>query len=1487
MTDINELILDQTDNLNKIRNSFKTYLSKKNFSIGVIESRLILLDKYWDQYQNTDNEIQELKTNENKKFQYFTDENFRLDAVEELYADVRGEYFEAKHKIELKENADSHSSSKSSDLSVTTHHERKLPPLPIPTFDGDIRQWLRFQNLFNDMIVKSNRTDAEKLSYLLSALSGEPLALIKTSNVSDGKFETDIWNKLVNYKNNKRIINAYVDSLLNLKPLQTESAAGIQRLISEVTNNVESLKSMGAPIKHWDYLLVPIIINKVDSETRRHWEDKTSDSTEPATYEELSTFLKHRLTALTAVETNHQSSKSQQKNSGRRFPISVQTANVNSKNSTNNFKCFICNDNHYISYCNKFKASNPTERLETVRKLNSCYNCLGKHLLRDCKSSKVCQTCKSRHHTLLHEAMSSPAQSHGNSGLSAHNIIISSDDASGTPASVNTASLTSLHISQKSLSLLGTAMVEVESNGYGSSIQARALIDSCSTASLIAESLVQRLNLPRRPCKVPVTGVGSIETCTKGVTQIKITSRLDCNISYTVEALILGQVSSYEPRSSSCLSEWTHISQLPLADPQFSSKIPVELIIGMELYTSVLLPGLVKGADDEPIAQLTTFGWILMGSYSKSVSDYNVNNSYSTNVTSSSNDKLNEILQKFWEIESVPYAINHIILSKDEQDCEAHFQSTYSRDESGRFIVRLPFKSSNLEFPGSLEIAKRAFSKLESRLSNNQTLNNSYFTFIDEYHYLKHLSIISNLSTFISDNKTFFIPHHGIIQHSDKFRSVFNGSMRCYNSVSLNEMLHTGPSLQSNIVFIIIRWRMLKYVYTADIAKMYRQVLIHPDDRKFQRILWRFKLTDDISICELNTVTYGLGPSAYQAIRCLRQLASDEASRYPDVVNILLENMYVDDCLFGADSKDEAISLSNQLTDLLMAGGFPLRKWLSNDSDLLEHIPIDWLQSVTDDSQLLCGKHKLLGLTWLPKFDTLSFSLECNDSESKINKRIVLSSIAKLYDPLGLLAPLIIKCKIFMRTLWVEKLEWDQELPIELKNHWLKLLPELKSVNSISIPRWINSYTNSRIEIHGFSDASTQAIAANIYLRIVSDGVSYVNLLVSKTKVAPVKVLTVPRLELCAAHLLSKLVSNFLNEMHFPECSVHLWSDSRVALSWIKSSPHLWLQFVSHRISDIQTLCPQAIWHFIEGTSNPADLATRGLSVNELKSSQLWWQGPAFLSNNSDFTSPDLENLEILDESERRRVVHLSHLTNPQEWSLIRTYSSYMQLIRITSWCIRFINILKAKVKKSPNPYSSDVLLPSDLRNSEIFWVKHSQTTWYSTEYAMLQKDEIIERSSKILKLSPLLDKDNQCIRLGGRLKNSRLSYNAKCPFILSDKSHLSSLIAAYYHLKYLHAGTQLTLSLSREKFWIVNGRNLIKRVIRNCVKCIRFRATPLFQKMGDLPSARITESNIFTHVGVDYAGPIKMRASSGRGQISYPGYIIHHNPHKYNFIQN
>ena len=259
-------------------------------------------------------------------------------------------------------------------------------------------------------------------------------------------------------------------------------------------------------------------------------------------------------------------------------------------------------------------------------------------------------------------------------------------------------------------------------------------------------------------------------------------------------------------------------------------------------------------------------------------------------------------------------------------NCERHFQETYSRDESGRFLVKVPFKTNESSFPGSFAIAKQNFLRTEKRFISNPALKDSYHAFMREYLELSHITKIGCESSMLSNqlDLLYFIPHHGILQGTSsnpKFRVVFNASSHAMKGKSLNDLLLSGPSLQTNIVDILTKWRMLKYVYSADIQKMYRQINVHPDHRKFQRILWRFSEEEPISIFELNTVTYDVVSSAYQALRSIRQLSLDEYERFPQVVKFPNENMYVDDGFFGADTIDEAIVLAKQFHDFLMAGG--------------------------------------------------------------------------------------------------------------------------------------------------------------------------------------------------------------------------------------------------------------------------------------------------------------------------------------------------------------------------------------------------------------------------------------------------------------------------------------------------------------------------------------------------------------------------------------
>lgn len=288
---------------------------------------------------------------------------------------------------------------------------------------------------------------------------------------------------------------------------------------------------------------------------------------------------------------------------------------------------------------------------------------------------------------------------------------------------------------------------------------------------------------------------------------------------------------------------------------------------------------------------------------------------------------------------------------------------------------------------------------------------------------------------------------------------------------------------------------------------------------------------------------------------------------------------------------------------------------------ILTNIPEDWHAQVPN-SQTFSKEHHLLGLNWNFQSDSFSFSVSFKPVSHPVTKRKVLSVISKIYDPLGLISPVIVQAKIFFQSLWCyqpsddsasARLGWDDELPKSLMLKWHSVFHELCSVSDVSIPRWVFHDPSATIEIHGFGDASSKAIAAAVYIRVITSDNVKSTLLISKTKLAPVKTLVIPRLELCASVLLAKLTHHIIKVLALENYSVHLWSDSKDVLAWIGSSPHLWQTFVSHRIAEIQRLLPMAVWDHVEGKFNPADLASRGLNCQDLMNSSLWWNGPPFL----------------------------------------------------------------------------------------------------------------------------------------------------------------------------------------------------------------------------------------------------------------------------------
>ncbi|GFR27851.1 uncharacterized protein TNCT_180301 [Trichonephila clavata] len=335
---------------------------------------------------------------------------------------------------------------------------------------------------------------------------------------------------------------------------------------------------------------------------------------------------------------------------------------------------------------------------------------------------------------------------------------------------------------------------------------------------------------------------------------------------------------------------------------------------------------------------------------------------------------------------------------------------------------------------------------------------------------------------------------------------------------------------------------------------MYGQILLADEDQKYQQILWRKNSNEDIHTHKLKTVTYGLASASFLATRCIKQIAFDIKDN-PSFSQILQEDIYMDDLLSGSDTPNNAISICKDIVHVLSTRGFHLRKWNSNSAEFLaqfsEHSSHDTRVEFSKDSN---ESSKVLFLFWNSSNDTFGFqpSLELTPP---LTKRHNLSESSKNFDPLGLLSPCTVFMKIFYQKLWLTKTDWDSPIPQQLTDDWLKFQKAFNEINYLTVPRWVILTADNTVELHGFAYASSLDYAAEIYCRRKYNGKIQVQLLVSKTKVAPVKQVSIPRLELYGAHLLSKLFKLVLCTLKHYTFDVFTWTDSKIVLSWLSSHP--------------------------------------------------------------------------------------------------------------------------------------------------------------------------------------------------------------------------------------------------------------------------------------------------------------------------------------------
>ena len=544
---------------------------------------------------------------------------------------------------------------------------------------------------------------------------------------------------------------------------------------------------------------------------------------------------------------------------------------------------------------------------------------------------------------------------------------------------------------------------------------------------------------------------------------------------------------------------------------------------------------------------------------------------------------------------------------------------------------------------------------------------------------MDHAEVVpqSDLKKLPSD--AFYLPMHGVEKEAStttKLRIVFDASAKTTSGYSLNDQLLTGPNLYPLLTNVLMKFRLHRIGMSADISKMFREVSLRQADRDWHCYLVR-KKDGQIQDCRMKRVTFGVRSSPFLATQVLRQLAMDYRDEFSKAADIILNTFYVDDVLTGADTLPEAIHLRTNLNELLAKACMTLRKWRSSSKELMDTVPANVQES--QPTQCITSPHdcyKALGIHWDTTKDTFHVATPKLEDSAAPTKRQVLSDVAKTFDVLGFYSPVTVTLKVLLQKLWQLNLGWDDNIPIKLSGIWSTRRKELPLITSHPVLRFYHSPDRQvhDLQIHGFCDASQQAIAGVVDIRsLYTDTTVSTSLVIAKTKVAPLKTVTIPKLELSSAVLLSKLLSTVHKELGIKPCKMFAWCDSTVALGWISTSPHKLKTFVANCVVSITEKVPATQWRHVSSADNPADIGSRGCTFKNLVGSVLWWNGPFWLLLSPDqwpaFHSQNLQNLPEL-----KSTAFVSQPSPDLDPEYFSKYSSFFKLIDVLSWIRRFIS---------------------------------------------------------------------------------------------------------------------------------------------------------------------------------------------------------------------
>ena len=1128
-----------------------------------------------------------------------------------------------------------------------------------------------------------------------------------------------------------------------------------------------------------------------------------------------------------------------------------KTDNTKPRMFSSKLRCKKCEGEHFLAQCQEFRKLSVDQRKEFVSKERLCRNCLNYgHIAINCSRQQLCRVpgCKVKHSFWIHEMEKSvvdePRQAKEN-----------------TFVSRQPKDMTSVG-SHKWISLR-TVPVVLQTDDK--QITVNALLDDGSTTSYINEQVATELGLqgPKRNLVIKV--VGGIHTTveTRQVTLSigNITGNFKKKFSAMTMKSVVGQLKVVDWTKEKVA--WSHLETVEF--PTVGRKGTVDVLIGNdhpELHCSIRE---IVGEVNQPIARLTPLGWTCVGGPG-------IGQTYTAQTTFVNTyfgtETLDESVRRFWEIEEMNIETSELT-TKEREILKQSKESL--RITEGRYEVKLPWKGDIQASSVDRSMIERRLNSLERKFNADHELKLEYEKIIHAHEAKNYIRRVENTD---QEPGGWLLPHFPVVRRdkeTTKVRIVFDAAARNYKQC-LNDFIETGPKLQNDLVDVLLRFRKHEVALISDVAEMYLQVSIYPEDRKYLRFLWR--QGDETIEYEFNRLVFGLNTSPFLAQLVSQENARKHSTEFPRAAEAIIQSTYMDDTLDSVATEEEARTLKKQLQIIWKTAGMDVKKWASSSVKIMEETPEEDRAKgilIDDERQLAV---KTLGVRWNATPDDFTFEVKPFD-QPFITKRNLLSWLARIFDPLGMLSPYTIIGKMLIQKAWIAGVGWDDKLEAGLTLECKQWFDEAEACKETHVPRLLFKNDSTGAQLHIFSDASMDAYGAVSYLRQVSAGEGSVVFILGKSKVAPVRVVSVPRLELLGACLSIKIAKKITKALHVNLNTVVFWTDSTDVLCWIRQLSRKFKTFVANRVSYIQEFTTPQQWRYVPTKENPADLVSRGVRGNELPMKELWWSGPEFLRRSED-TWPTLDKLKVLGDSTTitgntlqaatEEIVQLKQVDcfRPE------TVSKWRRLVRIRTWVNRFVNNCRKNHKKE----NHIELTPEEIERAELEIIKMDQEMVFENEVKLLKNGKRLTEKSKILKMDPKLDVDG-VLRSSSRLINvTLLPESTRRPIILAKNSWVTWLIIGKAHEERNHcAGVSHLLADLTKRFWIQCGRELIKKYEKQCLFCRKQRAQGTIVKMAPLPACRFAgPCRPFGGVGVDFAGPYE--TTNTRGRIRHKRYL-------------